>query len=320
MSLEKRIDEQLTRRAFLWLNARSMAERFPKDTAQQRTYRAFETLIAREDASIDLAQAALLIASIEYPDLDMAQYLLHLDALARRVQAILALPPPEILAELPPESKPLKVIAAMNKVLFEEEGFQGNKADYYNPNNSFFNKVLDNRTGIPITLSLLYMEVGKRVGIQIDGIALPYHFMVRCHLPEGPIYIDAFEGGTQMSERECRERIRHLTHSRTKLSAHWFEPVNPKIFLARMLNNLKKCYLEQEDYVRMLAISDLIIILVPHFPSEWRDRGIVHMQLQHYSRALQDLLTYLDLAPKANDRSEILNHIKTIRQIMAMMN
>jgi len=87
-----------------------------------------------------------------------------------------------------------------------------------------------------------------------------------------------------------------------------------------MLNNLKKCYLEQEDYVHMLSICDLIVILVPRFPSEWRDRGVVHMQLQHYSLALQDLFMYLDMAPKAADRAEIVNHIKSIRQIMAMMN
>jgi regulator of sirC expression with transglutaminase-like and TPR domain len=298
-----------------------MADRYPKDTAQQRTYRAFDALIARGDASIDLAQAALLIASIEYPDLDMAQYLSQLGALARRVRSLLALSPPEVQPDLPPDLDPLTCIAAMHKVLFEEEGFHGNKENYYHPDNSFFNKVLEQRTGIPITLSLLYMEVGKRVGLQIDGIALPYHFMVRCRLAqEEVIYIDVFEGGLQLNEQECRERIRHLSRSPLKFSAHWFHPVSHKLFLARMLNNLKKCYLDREDYTRMLAICDLIVILVPHFPGGWRDRGVVHMQLQRYARALQDLFTYLDMAPKADDRSEILNHIKTIRQIMAMMN
>ncbi|MBV9229504.1 MAG: transglutaminase family protein [Chloroflexi bacterium] len=297
-----------------------MADRFPKDTAQQRTYRAFEALVAGEDAAIDLAQAALLIASIAYPDLDMAHYVAQLDALARRARAILALPNPDTLPQLPAETDPLAVISALNRVLFDEEQFHGNKEDYYNPDNSFFNKVLEKRRGIPITLSLLYIEVGKRVGIQIDGIALPYHFMVRARLAEGLTYIDPYEGGLLLSEQQCKLRIRQMVRGKIKMHAHWFEPISHKLFLARMLNNLKRCYLDKEDYERTLVICDLIILLIPHFSGEWRDRGIIHLQLKHYARALHDLTTYLELAPQADDRSEILSHIKTIRQLMAMMN
>jgi regulator of sirC expression with transglutaminase-like and TPR domain len=304
----------------MWLNARSMADRYPKDAAQQRTYRAFEALITGEDAAIDLAQAALLIASIEYPDLDMAHYVAQLDALARRVRTILALPSPDALPQLPAEMDPLTVIEALNAVLFDEEQFHGNKEDYYNPDNSFFNKVLEERAGIPITLSLLYMEVGKRVGIQIDGIALPFHFMVRCRPAQELIYIDPYERGLLLNEQECRDRLRLMAKGKIKIHAHWFEPISHKLFLSRMLRNLKKCYLDGEDYERTLVVCDLIILLIPHFASEWRDRGVIHLQLKHYARALHDLTTYLELAPQADDRSEILNHIKTIRQLMAMMN
>ena len=136
-----------------------MTERFPDETAQQRIYRAFETLVVGNDASIDLAQAALLIASIEYPDLDTTHYINQLDSLARRVGALL----PVLEGEIPDPLDPLTTLHAINRVLFIEEQFHGNQADYMNPKNSFFNCVLEEHTGIPITLSLLYMEVARRV-------------------------------------------------------------------------------------------------------------------------------------------------------------
>jgi len=297
-----------------------MPDGLPKDTAQQRTYRAFEALVAGEDAAIDLAQAALLIASIEYPDLDMVASMAQLDALARRVRTVLALPSPDIQSQLPDDVDPLAVIEAMNEVLFAEEGFHGNQEDYANPNNSFLNKVLEDRTGIPITLSLVYIEVGKRVGIQIDGIGLPYHFVVGCRLPEGMIYIDSFARGLLLSERECRERIRQMTQNKIKVHPHWFVPVSHKQFLARMLSNLKRIYLDQEQYERTLVICDFLVMLMPRTAIERRDRGVVHLQLKHYVRALHDLMAYTELAPHASDRYEILHQIKAIRQIIAMMN
>jgi regulator of sirC expression with transglutaminase-like and TPR domain len=297
-----------------------MTERYPQDTARQRVYRAFEALVSGEDTAIDLAQAALLIASIEYPDLDMAHYISQLDALARRVRGILALPPPDALPQIPEDLDPLTVIEAMNTVLFIEEEFHGNQTDYYHPNNSFLNKVLDDRTGIPITLSLLYIEVGRRVGIEIEGIGLPFHFMVRCRLTEGVIYIDPFSGGKLLTERNCRDLIRHMAKGKIKIYPQWFEPVSHRQFLARVLNNLKRISIDNEEYERALAICNLIVLLVPHAFAERRDRGIVHLQLKHYAHALHDLQAYVELVPHADDRHEILNHIKAIRQIIAMMN
>ncbi|MBV9259606.1 MAG: tetratricopeptide repeat protein [Ktedonobacteraceae bacterium] len=297
-----------------------MAERFPNETAQQRTYRAFETLVAGNDASIDLVQAALLIASIEYPELDTAHYINQLDSLARRVRALLELPEQEISETL----DPLTTLHAINQVLFTEEHFHGNQTDYMDPENSFFNRVLEEHTGIPITLSLLYIEVARRVDLRIDGIGLPYHFMVRCSLPDRLIYIDPFEGGIFLNEQECRERIRSMTgHSmegKSKLHAQWFAPISARQFLYRMLNNLKQIYLHNDDYMRGLTISNLMVILMPHVATERRDRGLIHLQLKHYARALHDLMAYLELAPKAKDRYEILNQVKSIRQIMSMLN
>lgn len=297
-----------------------MAEGLPQDTVWQIAYRAFVTMVAGDDAVIDLAQAALLISCIEYPDLDMQPYLAQLDALARRVRALLALAPPDSQPLLPSEIAPLTVLHAMNQVLFAEEQFRGNQDDYENPDNSYLNKVLEKHTGLPITLALLYMEVGKRVGMPIYGIGLPFHFMAGCPGPEGMIYIDAFHEGRLLNQQECKEYLRQMLKQRIKFYLQWFKPVSPKQFLMRLLNNLKRAYLEKEQYEHTLAVCDLLLALTPQAATELRDRGIIHLQLKHYARALHDLIAYVDLAPNAEDRHEMQGHIKTIRQMIAMMN
>src|SRR5437660_7475125 len=297
-----------------------MAEGLPQDTAWQIAYRAFVAMVAGDDAVIDLAQAALLISCIEYPDLDMQPYLAQLDALARRVRALLALAPLDSQPLLPPEIEPLALLHATNQVLFAEEQFRGNQDDYENPDNSYLNKVLEKRTGLPITLALLYIEVGKRVGLSIYGIGFPFHFMAGCPGPEGMIYIDAFHEGRLLNQQECKEYIRQMLRQRIKFYLQWFKPVSHKQFLMRLLNNLKRAYLEKEQYEHTLAVCDLLLALTPLAATELRDRGIIHLQLKHYARALHDLTAYVDLAPNAEDRHEMQGHIKTIRQMIAMMN
>lgn len=297
-----------------------MTDQHAKDTAQQRTYRAFAALLAGDDETIDLAQAALLIASTQYPDLDMAYYTAQLDSLAQRVRTALALPNPHLQPTLPAEIETPQVIEAMNKILFEEEHFHGNRDDYHNPNNSFLNKVLEEHTGIPVTLSLIYAEVGKRVGIQIDGIGMPYHFLVRCQSPQGFIYIDPYEGGLQMSERSYRERMRQIAQHRIKFHSQWLEPSTRRYWLMRILNNLKRIYINQDDYDRALTICDLLIMLYPQTVEEQRDRGLIYLQLKRYSYAIKDLKAYTELIPEASDRYEILNYVKMARQMLAMLN
>jgi len=294
----------------------NMTEEFSK---QHFDYRLFEELIAAEDTAIDTARAALLIATIEYPHLDIERYMAKLDALAYRVRVILGLSLTE--THLPETVAPLTAIDAINKVLFEGDGFRGNESDYYNPDNSFLNKVLDNRVGIPVSLSLLYMEIGKRIGLLIEGVGLPFHFVVRCTLPTEILYIDPFEGGLLLTEQDCRERIRHLSRGKmSRLPRHLFEPVKSKQLLVRMLGNLKGIYIHKEDYTKALLVADHILLLVPDAARELRDRGIIHLQVEHYARALHDLKAYLKLEPQADDRHDIQNYIKTAQQAIAMMN
>jgi regulator of sirC expression with transglutaminase-like and TPR domain len=289
-------------------------------TSQQRTRKAFETLVTGEDAAIDLALAALLIAKEEYPDLDIAHYLAQLDALAHRVRELLGVSPADDPLADASNIQPLDRIAALNTVLFEQEHFAGNPKDYSDPRNSFLNEVLERRLGIPISLSLLYMEVGKRVGLHIDGIGMPLHFIVRCRLPHGGIYIDPFEGGRLLSEQECRERIHQLFRGKATFNPRWLEPVSHKQLLVRVLNNLKMIYIKADDYERALSICERILLLSPNAALEHRDRGVVLLHLKRYARALRDFSAYIELAPEAEDINEIRRQIKVIRQIIAMMN
>ena len=293
-----------------------MAEDFPGDIPQQGVRKAFEAMIAGEDAAIDLAQAALLIAKEEYPDLNIAYYMEKLDYLAQQVWGGLGLSRADTTHQFPQE----QVLEAMNRVLFDQEDFHGNSKDYYDPRNSFLNDVLERRTGIPISLSLLYMEVGRRVSVQIDGIGLPWQFVVRCNVSGGMIYIDPYEGGRLLSEQECRERVTRVLKGKIGFDPLWLEPVSHKQLLVRLLSNLKHIYFRKGEYVRALSTCDRILLLMPDSPVEWRDRGAIHLQLKQYARALRDLMAYVELAPHARDTGSVERQIREIRQLIAQMN
>lgn len=299
-----------------------MPEESLNDTPQHRARKAFENLIAGEDSAIDLPRAALLIAAEEYPDLDIAHYMAQLDLLAERVFEVAGLAKTDfkVSALSPQNIDPLIMLHAMNKVLFEQEGFYGNHADYYNPSNSFLNQVLERREGIPITLSLIYMEVGRRAGLRIVGIGLPFHFVVRCDMPHGNIYIDPFEGGSLLSEQDCRERMHRSFRGKIPFNSMWLEPVSNRQLLTRILANLKNIYIHKGDFLRALAACDRIVLLTPDTALERKDRGIVHLHLKRYSRAIRDFSAYLELAPQAEDAEDVRRQIKTIRQTIAMLN
>ncbi len=293
----------------IWFNA-PMQEDF---SFQLNSYQSFARIV--NSAPIDVTKAALFIAMLEYPSFDADQYLSKLNLLAQQVLTTLG-------SNSSSENiDPLTKIDAINKVLFEDEHFHGNEEDYYNPDNSFLNRVLDTHVGIPISLSLVYIEVAKRVGLQVEGVGLPFHFVVRCVLPTEILYIDPFERGLLLSEQDCRERIRLMSHGKiTRLPRHMFEPIQPRQMLVRMLGNLKNIYLHREDYKKTLAISEYLLLLIPDNAREIRDRGMIHLQLKHYAKALRDLKMYLKLEPQASDRQEIQNHVASIQQVMAMMN
>lgn len=286
-------------------------------TARQRARQAFTNLIVGDDASIDLARAALLIAAEEYPSLDLNQHLGRLETLAAQVRLRLEQMQFDVSAE---EGQEILTLHAINSVLFEQEHFQGNHADYYDPQNSFLNRVLERHLGIPITLSLIYIDVGKRLGMQVDGINMPFHFLVRCALRESYVYVDPYEHGKFLSEQDCRQRLSQIFKNQKDLDPHWLEPISHKQLLVRMLANLKHIYIRNNDFQRAMMACDRILLLDPVRPIELRDRGVISFHLKRYARALHDLNTYLEIAPQAEDLAEVKQQIKVIRQLLAMMN
>jgi regulator of sirC expression with transglutaminase-like and TPR domain len=244
----------------------------------------FTELAALPDNRIDLARAALLIAAETYPDLDVAAYLGRLDALALAVRPQLA-----------DRRGPAERIARLNHFLFVEERFIGNRDDYYDPRNSFLNQVLDRRTGIPITLSLVYLEVGQRVGLPLRGVGFPGHFLVK-YAGEIEIIVDAFFGQV-LNREQCHARLQAVLGEHASLDAHHFAPATNKEILARVLGNLKHVYLQRNDLPAALSSTERILLLKPDDAREIRDRGLIYQQLECYRAAVADLERFLQLAP-----------------------
>ncbi len=278
--------------------------------------RRFAAIAARPDAEIDLAEAALVIAQEEYPDLDVTAYLRVLERLGDGARCRVGAAAISARGGLGPR----EVIGVLNRYLYDECGFRGNREAYYDPRNSFLNEVLDRRTGIPITLSLVYMEVGRRVGLPLVGIGFPGHFLVGCDAPGERLLIDPFDRGRLLSEPDCAALLERLRGRSVPLARHYLAPIGPRPFLVRMLANLKAVYLQREDYARALAAVDRILLLAPDAADERRDRGLLHVKLQAFSLAAADLEAYLDERPAAPDREQMSRHLLTVRQILARFN
>lgn len=198
---------------------------------------------------IPLAEAALLIARSEYPELNSNTYLSKLDALAFELSPVLG-----------SEKDPLYCTNILSQFLFDDLGFRGNERDYYNPRNSYLSDALDRRTGIPITLSLVYIEVGARLGIPLLGIGMPGHFLVR-HRDVADLYIDPFHGGILLSEKECEQRLHDVTGYSGPWSSVYLQPVSNREFIARMLGNLQQIYLNRQDMERARKVHEFLAVL-----------------------------------------------------------
>jgi regulator of sirC expression with transglutaminase-like and TPR domain len=267
------------------------------------TWEEFVRLAQSPDHEIDLAKAALLIAATEYPGLDIGYQLDLIDSLAAAASR-----------RFGTDRKSLSCINTLSEYLFDEVGFRGNQENYHDPRNSFLNEVLSRRLGIPITLSLICIEVGKRLDIPLIGIGMPGHFLIR-HRDAEDLFIDPFYGGILLSEEECAQRLWEITRNSLHWSPRFLSPVSNREFIARMLRNLKGVYLEQPDYSRALAIIDRLIVLQPEVAHERRDRGAVHYQLGHYPEALVDLQGYLastQSGPDAASVQRLVSHIKDL--------
>lgn len=250
--------------------------------------------IHQPDEQINLERAALYLAQEEYPDLEIDAYLNALDTMAA-----------EVTERLPAESYPLKTIQAINQFLYDDLGFYGNSDDYYDPRNSFLNQVIDRRTGIPITLSLVYLAIAKRLDFPMVGIGMPGHFIIRPVANEMEIFVDPFARGEILFPQDCQERLNQIYGQPVRLHSQHLAAVTSQQFLARILTNLKMVYLHQGTLAKALAAIERILLLFPNAAIELRDRGILYYRLDRWSAARADLEAYLKLVPAAQDADMI---------------
>jgi regulator of sirC expression with transglutaminase-like and TPR domain len=266
----------------------------------------FSMLVA-DDASLSLLEAAAAIAQDEYPRLDTQSVLARIDALADRLKR-----------RIPADAVPLQRLRWLNRYFFHELGFAGNVNDYYDARNSYLNAVLETRRGIPITLSLLYVELATQIGLTARGVSFPGHFLVKLKMPRGEVVIDPFTG--QSLSREELDELLVPYRKRQGLEGDFevplglfLQPAPARDVLARMLRNLKQIHRNAEDWPRLLAVLERLVVLLPGDWEERRDRGLAHAAIGRIDRAADDLAAYLEHMPQAEDRSAIAERLRALR-------
>lgn len=252
---------------------------------------------------IDLARAALYLAEVEYPEIDIDIQIQRLDRMAAT-----------IADRLPTSRYPMKVITTINDYLFTDLGYSGNQTDYYDPRNSYLNDLLDRRTGIPITLCVLYLEIAKRLDFPMVGIGMPGHFIIRPAIDDMDLYVDPFHQGEILFTADCQTRLSQVYGRPVELKPEMLAPVSTLQILYRMLTNLKMVYLRLEQFEQALAMVDRLLLLNPGNIHEIRDRGLILYELARWSESVIDLEAYLKESPMDTDSrtiGQLLTYIRT---------
>ena len=246
--------------------------------------------INQPDEQIDLAKASLYFAQAEYPDLYIPKYLSDLDAIAQKIEV-----------QLTPERYPLKVVKTINHHLFEVLNFQGNKQNYYDPDNSFLHQVIERKLGIPISLSVIYLAIAQRLDFPMIGIGMPGHFLIRPKFEGVGFFIDPFNRGEILFIEDCQARLNENYQQQLQLDPSWLESVSKKQILARMLNNLKFIYLHRREIDKALSTMSAILQIFPENTAQIRDRGLLYYQINRWDQAIIDLVYFLKVAPNSDD-------------------
>lgn len=263
----------------------------------------FADLVGRPEDEIDLVEAAVLIARTAFPDLSVSQCTEHLDRWAERLR--------RGLGDSPSAGD---ILIHLNKILFDEEGFRGDQQNYYDPQNSFLNRVLERKLGIPITLSLVYSEVGRRAGFPVHGIALPGHFIAGLLHASGTLFIDPFNRGEILTEKECQQRIEARYGRPAALDMGWKTPATKKAILRRMLRNLKAIYRHLNQDLQSFEMIQWILSVDPDAPAELKERGLLYEAMGNDAFAVRDLERYLQVDPTSEDKDLITQKIESLRQ------
>ncbi len=269
----------------------------------------FFSIAQCNDSEIDLGLGALLIAKDAYPELDTRAYMEQLDRMAL-----------EVKGQIGETTEPSRQIAQLNHYLFEEKSFKGNQDDYHNPRNSYLNDVLERKLGIPITLSVVYIETSKRIGLPIVGVGFPGHFIVKHKGEYLETYIDPFHGGRVLSDDELCEQLESVFQQPTPLQPEFLRQVSNKEILARILRNLKQIYFKEKAYARTISASERIIWLLPDFAQEHQDLGYLYYKTNAYGKSLKSFEEYLRISGNPPDREDIEENIGLLKKRMAILN
>ena len=261
-----------------------------------------------ESDQIDLAKGALLIAKDAYADLDIEVYLQQLNQMAEELQS-----------QIGRKADTSEQINRLNHYLFEAQGFAGSSQEnYYDVRNSYLNEVLERKVGLPITLSVVYMEIGKRIGLPLVGVGFPGHFMVKHRDLE--IVIDPFENGQILSDEDLSERLVQIFRESVPMHPRFLQAVTNKEILARMLRNLRQIHFRTEEYEKAVKTAERITWLAPQSAQDYRDLGYLYYQVNAYAKSLASFNTYLRLSDDPPDQEEISRNIRVLTQQIAKLN
>ena len=269
----------------------------------------FADLMSRPDPELKLDRVALTIAKAEYKELQAAPYLRRLDDMAA-----------ELRPRLSPEEPPERLVAELNAYLFGEQAFHGNATDYYDPRNSYLNQVLDRRTGIPISLALVYMEMGRRIGLPIHGIGMPGHFIVRCDSRGASLLIDPFNHGAVLSLDDCAARVRELYGNSLEFTPELVRPATRREIITRILANLKGSYLRRGDLKRALRAVEWSVIADPALHHSLREQALLRFRLGDFRAAASDLERFLELQPSGPLAEQSRAQLRQIEELWARRN
>lgn len=276
------------------------------DLSQPSPIDYFASLV-HSDGNFALFEAAVCLAQDEYPDLDVQSVLNEVDHLLARVRR-----------RIPADALPLQKLRIFNEFFYGDLKFGGNVNDFFDPDNSFINVLLRTRRGIPISLAVLWLELAQGLGLSVRGVGFPGHFMVKANFAIGQVVIDPVDGRS-LSREELEERLepyrqRGLGGDLEAPLGLYLQAATPREILARMLRNLKEVHKSQRDWVRLLAVQERLIVLLPEFWSEYRDRGLAHAELGNTERALADLECYLVHADEQMDLDAIADRVDAMRR------
>ena len=269
-------------------------------------------IVTARAEEVSLAEGALLIAAGEYRDLDVARYLDRIDEMGATLRR-----------RLRSDISPTDALIALNHYVFEDLGFRGNADDYYDPRNSFLNDVIDRKLGIPITLSVLYIEIGRRIGLPLHGVSFPAHFLVKCVLREGAIILDPYARGASLGMQDLQERLKGIVANAelpSDLLTTMLTATGPREIFVRILRNLRAIYTTKGDRLKALSTCDRIIALLPEEPAEYRDRAELYLELECCRAALADFKDYLRLNPLAEDLGLVTRRIAQLEPLAARLN